>query len=335
MITWKTSGFFSKKAHNIKAVMLALIIAVWLHLPSASAEICNRVVAKVNQNLITLYELNQKFRAMTGMDPVVLEHRNEKKFKETRLRILDLLIEEKIARGKIRELGIEVTPGQVDAAIEKIKANHFIDQEQLLLRLKEEELSYDTYREQIKNELERTRLINLEVKSKIIIREENIQAYYNAQIHQFTHEATVHLATIFIKFKKPADKAQRRSAMKKAEAVYEALNRGEAFEALAKKYSDWPGADEGGSLGFFKTSQLERDIRERISPLSAGEVTRPIVRPAGIQILRLLERKGGAQKPIEEVRDAIYAILFRQEVDKRYAVWIRELKESAYTEIVF
>ena len=104
---------------------------------------------------------------------------------------------------------------------------------------------------------------------------------------------------------------------------------------MAKKFSEGPGAEDGGDLGFFNTSQLDPELTRIIKDMSAGDTSEPIIRPSGIQIIKLLEKQEGRVKPLEEVRDAIYGILYRKEVNERYSSWIKELREKAYTKIIF
>ena len=51
--------------------------------------------------------------------------------------------------------------------------------------------------------------------------------------------------------------------------------------------------------------------------------------------MKVVEKQGGESKSFEDVRDAIYAILYREEMDKVYAAWIKELRESSYTKTIF
>ena len=88
-------------------------------------------------------------------------------------------------------------------------------------------------------------------------------------------------------------------------------------------------------MGSFKVAQLDPVLREIAQRLSPGQISEPVRRPFGFQILKVLEKTGGALRPFPEVRNAIYDILYRREVDKRYSDWIKELREKAYTKIVF
>ena len=302
---------------------------------SFSAEIRNRVVAIVNTELITLYELNNRMKELTGYESSDLKAMSEQRYIETRREIVDLMIDEKIALEKIRELGINVTDKNVDAAIERIKEDNHLTQEDLIAKLKEDGLTYEKYRANIKNDLERVELINSEVKSKIILREETIKAYYDKHKEQFRTTEKAHLAVIVLIQKDPSDQDEARSLNRKAEEILTRIKNGEDFGELARQFSQGPGASEGGDMGFFKDSELNPKLRKVVREVSAGEVSEPIIIPNGIQIIRVLEKHGGGIRPFEDVKDAIQGVLYREELDKRYSTWIKELRETAYTKIIF
>lgn len=302
---------------------------------SVSAKVLNRVVAIVNSDMITLHELNNKIKEVTGLEPIDLKMQDEKGYIEIRSKILDLLIDEKIAREKIRELGIKVTPKEVDAAIENIKRNSHVTQEDLIAGLEKQGLTYELYRKNVKNELERIRLINLEVKSRIIIREEEIREYYSKHKDDFTSNEEVRLATIFLREKNPSSQGENHPLDQKAREILLRLKNGEDFSKLAKEFSEGPGAEDGGDLGFFKASQLDQELAKIIKDMSPGDVSDPVIKSSGIQIINLVERRGGKIKRLEEARDAIYNILYRDEVNKRYSSWIKELREKAYMKVIF
>ncbi len=316
------------------SLIFFLTLGLFCHLP-VSAKICNRVVAIVNSEVITLYELNTKTKELTGLDHTDLRRQDEARFFETRRRILDALIDEKIAHEKIRELGIEVAPSEVDAAIEKIKRNNYMTHEDLIIGLKKQGSSYESYRESIKLELERTRLINFEVKSKIIIREEKIVKYFNEHKDEFKTERKVHIATIVLRQENLSNNDEIGPLYPKAADILSRLDKGEDFGQLAREFSKGPGAEEGGDLGFFKTSQLDPELVKIINNMSVGDISEAIVRPSAIQIIKLVGKQEGMVKTIDKVRDAIYWILYREEVNKRYLSWINKLREKAYTKIIF
>ncbi|MDY6881171.1 MAG: peptidylprolyl isomerase [Desulfatiglans sp.] len=315
--------------------LIFMLVTGVLWIQPVAAEICNRIVAEVNDEVITLYELNTKMREVTGSSLDELKDKDSKTFMETRRKVLDLLLDEKITRQKVAELKINVTPQEVDDAIENIKRVNSLTHEDLIANLKEKDITYEEYRESIRGQLERMRLLNFEVKSKIIIREEKISQYYEDNIDQFSTTPKVHLASIFLKENDPSDENVKGSLSQRAEEIHRRIINGEDFGELAKEFSQGPGAQEGGDLGFFRLSQLDPELAGIIKDMAIGDVTEPIVRPSGMQIVKLLEKEGGAIKTFEEVRDSIYSHLYREELEKRYRAWIDELRKKAYTKIIF
>jgi len=320
---------------RIASFILLFTGSILLFHASVSGEICNRVVAIVNDEVVTLYELNTVMKALTGIPSEQLKNKSEEIYLKTRQKILNDLIDQKIGLEKIKELEIKVTAKEVDQAIERIKADNQLTQEDLLAELKEQGSNYESYRESIKKELERIQLINYEVKSKIILREEEIEEYYNTHRDEFTNEGRVRLALIFLKQEDPADKNEAHALYQKAQEILSMIKGGKNFANLARKFSNGPGASEGGDLGVFKMSELNPEMTEIIKDLSADEVSKPIIRPYGIKIIKVEEKDGGGEKSLDQVRNAIRTILYRKELDKRYSAWIKELRKKAYIKIIF
>ena len=318
----------------ILSLLLVLTATALLKSP-ASAEIRNRVVAIVNDQLVTLYELNIKIKELTGMAPDEIRTRSEKDFMQARRDVLDILINDKIAKEKIKELEITVSQQDVDKAIEKVKQDSQITQEDLLAKLKERGMSLEAYRENVKNELERMQLINYEVKSKIILREEEVRKYYDEHKGEFTSQGKVRLSIIFLKQEDPASTVEADAVKKKGELIMQKIRDGENFGALAKKYSQGPGADEGGDLGLFKEPDLNAEMAEIVKNLPAGGVSPLIITPNGIRIMKVTEKDPGGEKSFEQAQDAIRSILYRKELDAKYAEWVKELRKKAYTKVIF
>lgn len=289
----------------------AVIVASAPHHGWAS-EILNRIVAIVNDDVVTLYELNQKIIRTTGATADDLKAADDERFIELRRNILNLMVDEKCTKEKIQELEIEATSEQIDAYIEDIKKNNQWTQEDLVAMLSADGLTYEEYWDEVKTSFEHDRLISNQVTGKVIIREEEIRRYYEEHSADFATEESVHLAGMIIASKNTEE----------AEAVLAGLKNGEELDELI-------------DLGTLKTDQLDPELKKVVEVLNVGEVSELIVRPNGIQIIRLLERQEKGVKPIEEVKEVIRATLYEEEANKRYTVWVEDLRKQAYTKIIF
>jgi len=313
---------------------LILVTSLWLE-PLFAAEVCNRVVAVVNNDVITLYELNNRMREITGVPAEELMQKNEAMYRDTRQKILELLIDEKIAQAKIKELRIQVSEKQVDNFLEKMKRDNQWTQEDLVAGLEKEGFSYEKYRERIKRDIERSQLIEYEVRSKIIIREEAIQKYYEEHKGTFGVAEKVDLAGIFLMRKNLKSEEEMRELYRKAQDISAKLKAGADFGQMAGTYSEGPGARQGGDLGQFTVEHLEAGLKSVVEALPEGGVSDPLVRPNGIQIIKVVKKQTGKIRSLEEMKEAIYGILYQEEVNRRYQNWMKELRESAYTRVIY
>ena len=311
-----------------------ILISVAAHCP-VLGETFNRVVAVVNDDVITLFELNKKIKEVTGRNSKELRRMDEATFLETRQKVLDFLIDERIAGEKIKELSIQVGDQEIDEAIERIKKNNQWTQEDLLERLEKRGVTYTRFREDIKNDLCRMQLLNIEIRSKIIIREEDIQQYYDEHREEFTVEGDFRIAAIFLSAPHGSGDDEKQRIMDLAEDLHNQIQGGADFAELASQYSQGPGAAEGGDLGYFKKKDMDRKLLEIVENLPEGGVSQPIVLPRGVQIVKMIEKRSGKEKGLEESRDAIFNILYQKEVNKKYDAWIKEQRENTYTKIIY
>jgi peptidyl-prolyl cis-trans isomerase SurA len=289
----------------------------------------------VNKDVITLYELNNRIKELTGRTSEEIKAEDEETFIELRRQILESMINEKIAQEKIEELGLQISQADVDVYFENIKKSKNWTQEDLLTELKNDGLSYETYRKQIKDSMEQEKLINYEVKSKAVILEGQILKYYQEHPDQYREDEKVHVAGIILLVQDKENKDELDGLKRKGEEILARLKSGEDFGALAKEYSQGPGADEGGELGEYDPAELDTELKKVIDGLPEGGVSGVIAREAGIQIIKLLKREGGKIKPFEEVRDDIYETIYNEEISRRYTTWLKDLRDKSFTKINF
>lgn len=268
-----------------RLVFLILTTSLWMQ-PLFAAEVCNRVVAVVNNDLITLYELNNRMREMTGVHAEELMQKNEAMYRDARQKVLELLIDEKIAQAKIKELRIQVSDRQVDNYIDKFKRDNQLTQEDLVAGLEKDGFTYEKFRERTRRDIERSQLIEYEVRSKIIIRDEAIQKYYEDNKETFGTAEKVQLAGIFLMRKNVKSEEEMRELYRKAQDISAKLKAGADFGQLAGTYSEGPGAKQGGDLGQFTVDHLEAGLKSVVEALPEGGISDPLVRPNGIQIIR-------------------------------------------------
>jgi peptidyl-prolyl cis-trans isomerase SurA len=318
-----------------KFIFLCLVFYLFIPVSGESAETGNRIVALVQDDVITLYELNNKVEEVTGKKCEEIKAQGEEYYIETGDKVLDMLIDERIANEKIQELDLKITDDEIDNYIEGLKNDNQWTHEEFLAKLEEQGLTYAKLREKLKEDMERRRLIESEVQSKIVISDEEVEKYYNERSEEYWKPGGVEIAGIFLISQDPADLSEKERLIEKGNNILKRLKNGESFGDLAREFSQGPGADEGGNLGTIKVSQINADLLNVVDNLAEGEVSGLIKRDNSVQIIKLLRREGAGLIPLEEVKDKIYETLYTEEINKRYNAWFNELRSSCYIKKLF
>ena len=234
-----------------------------------------------------------------------------------------------LVKAKLREFPeLQATKDQVDNYIEYRKEMMKLTQEELVQQLEAQGISYEKFYEAMKMNLERNNLVDSEVTSKLIITEEEMLEYYRQHRKDYEKDAKVHIASIFLI--SGSNTSDMEELKQKGIEILERIKNGEKFEAMAREFSMGPGAEEGGDLGNIAVSQIDPQIYNVIKEMEEGSVSELIDRGNSIQIIKLIKRLEDDVTPFEEVKNEIHQALYNEEVEKRYNIWIEELRDSFY-----
>jgi len=248
---------------------------------------------------------------------------------------LDHLIEKKLTEQKIRELNIRVSEEEVRQAIDDVrKQNHIPSQEALVAALAGQGLSFDQYRAQLREQIEKLKLVSMEVRAKVQVGETEMREYYAANLAKFTADETFRARHIFFKTGEKASPEDVQRAKATALAVLADAKGGKDFAELAKKFSEDPAArKDGGDLGSFKKGDMQPELEKTILSLKPGEVSELVTTPIGFHIIKLEARIAGTTKPFESVKADIEEILYRTKSEERFSQWAKDLRGKATVEI--
>ena len=299
-----------------------------------SAEVVDRIVAVVNDDIITLFELNLSFKPYEEKIRKLgystdKEHQMLFKVRED---MLNRLIYQKLQDQEIERLKIKIDESEIDQTIERIKEENFYTDEDLRLTLSNEGITMEEYRERIKEQILRTKLINLNVRSKIVITKEDITSYYKNHPDKYGEKKKYHLQNIIIKVPLFADEMEKDKIKARMDEILAELNAGKAFENMAKTYS--PFGAGGGDLGLFGLDELSPQLQNTIKEMNAGEFTPVLDTDQGFQIFFVKEIVKTSGKPLEEVSPEIEKILFNEVVEKKFQSWLEELRSQSAIKII-
>jgi peptidyl-prolyl cis-trans isomerase SurA len=309
---------------------------LFLSLGGTRGEVVERIVALVNTEVVTLSELEEEgkpFFDQVQRSTHPLER--EEKLREARKAVLEQLIENKLLDQEIRNKRLEIPEREVDAAIQDVMNHNHITENELKKALAKDGLTYSHYRQRVRESLGKMHLINREIKSKIVIKEEDLKKAYSQNLKGYTDPLEVKVQQIFFPIPQPqwATEEKITAIRQEAESVLGRARQGEDFAQLALTYSKGPEAGEGGVLGFFKPKELRPELEEAAFKLKPGELSDLVKSPEGFHILRVMERKGGEPKPFAEVQDKIRDEMVQAEGERQFREWMKALRAKAYIEV--
>lgn len=305
---------------------------------AGSAEVVDRIVAVVNDDIVTFSELNQFINPYTDKIKTLgysLEKEREMLFK-VREDILNQLIDQKLTDQEIKRFKISVTEKEIDAAVERVKEINYYTDEELRGKLAGEGLNMEEYRKSIKEQILRAKLVNREIKSKVVITRQDVKSYYEEHSDKYCKEKKYRLKNIIIKVPPFTDEAKKFSIQKRMEAVIAKLKAGQPFEEMAKSYSDSSGSESSGScdLGLFAINELSPQLQEAIKGLGTGEFTSVLDTDYGYQIFYISEVVDSPGRSLEDVTAEIEEKLFREMVDKKFRSWLDDLHKKSHIKII-
>jgi peptidyl-prolyl cis-trans isomerase SurA len=318
-----------------RKIFLALFpILVFLLPLDLRGEVVDRIVALVNGEIITLSELEQMGKPYYDqVSQTSTAGEREEKIKKARMEVLGRLIENRLLEEEMKKRKIEVPERDVDATIQDVLKSSKLTENDMKKALAREGMTYSTYRQRVRDELGKMRLVSREIKSKIVIEDVVLRDYYQKNLEKFTDPLEVKIQQIFFPVPERASQEETAAVEREARPILERARRGEDFAELARKFSKGPEAGDGGLLGYFKHRELMPELEEAGFKLRPGEISDLVRSPAGFHILRVLERKGGEPRPFAEVQFKIREELSEAEAQKKFEQWMKELKSKAYIEI--
>ena len=319
-----------------------------LLLPAVTlANVVDRTVAVVNEDTITLSEVNELgnsfFQKVTEQTPA---NQLPEALQHVREAVIDKLIDKKLLLQEAKKLNIRVSDEDVESALQRLLASNKTTMEQFRKEIGSMGMNEKQYREDLREQILSSKLINSEIRSKVVISEDKIKNYYaNIQnTEKITVSGDYYLLQIGCLWgAKGRDGASptKAEAKAKAEKVRNLAMKGDDFKTLAKQYSDLPSAADGGDLGVFQKDEIAAYIRDAVNNLKPGEVSQLVETENGYQFFQLLANQGQSQEgktidkaPYESVREEIREKLSQQAMEIRFKEWMKSIRDKAYIKIL-
>ena len=305
-------------------------------MPGNAAEVVDRIVVVVNDDIILLSDVNnllspfeEKVRAM-GYP----EDQQSRMIFQIREDVIKKMIEQKLTDQQVEKRGLTISEGEIDQAIERLKERRSITDEELRRGLAIDNVTMEDFRLQMKNQLLRTRLVDYEVKSRIVITDEDIKEYYENHPEIFGGLKQYHLRNIILRVASYASKDEKRIVREKMEGIYAQLESGADFAEMARRYSESSLAADGGDLGLFKLDDMAPALREAIEKIQTTGYTPILDTDQGYQIFYVERIVTDTERSLESVSQQIEQKLYEERLNSKFSEWIKDLLKQSHIKIV-
>ena len=350
--------------YDMKRISVILTALACLPTLAAGQQVVEEIVARVNNQIISLSEFERSQQQLKEEARQQDPNNADKLYAAREKDVLRDLIDQQLLLEKGKELDITGDTDLIKQLDQMRKEMNLPDLESLQKEAEKQGVSWEDFRQNMRNKIITQKVIGQEVGSRINFSKEETQQFYDQHKSEMERPEAIRLSEILIVPKAvapavpapaadpsgsasgaaaqpAADDAARQAAEAaaladaetKANDLLKQLRNGAAFEDIAKKYSDGPSAAEGGELGIFERGKLAKELEDKTFAMKAGEVTDVIRVKQGFAILKVEEHQPAGVPPLSEVLPRIQDALLYQKLQPALRAYLTKLREENYIKI--
>ncbi|MCF8006020.1 MAG: peptidylprolyl isomerase [Methylovulum sp.] len=274
----------------IKKMLMALLLCCAVLSFTTTAEVLDRMVAVVEDDVILESELNLEVATILQR----MQASNAQLPPEAMLRkqVLEKLIMDKLQRLMAEKAGITVSEEMLTTSALEIAERNHLSLEQFRAELQNQGMSYKAFLDNMRNEIIINQLRGRELGGRIKVTDREIDHYLETEGKVGSEDIQYRLGHILVAVREGASATDIKKAQEKVNQVLEKLREGQDFGKLAMSYSDDANALKGGDLGWRALRDIPSLFSEGITRMQAGQVADAIRSPSGFHIIKMLEIKG-------------------------------------------
>ncbi len=294
---------------SVMTTRVTIFLLVWLLCASLfSFGLTDRIVAVVNKEVITWSDLQREIQdEYSRLKAKYRGEELERRYTQKQRDVLNTLIDERLQLQEAKAKGISVTQDEIDAALRRTP------------------LPPTQTEKEFGQELLLKKLFDFEVRRNIVVEEEEIHRFYEANLHEFRNPPQYRLKQIFWE---TSNEYERTRATKKAQAIHADWKPETVLEDLAAQHTQFV-----SELGWVEGKDLLSPLDQAIKDLPPGTLSSPIQTSLGVHLLYVEDLKESQPIPFEQVEPSIRTHLFKQRNEEVYREWLKELKKKAFIDV--
>ena len=289
------------------------------------------IVARVNDQIITQSDYDHAMAEMDAegrqqgktMQQISAAHRD----------LLRSLIDQQLWLSKGKELSITGDTELVKRLDEIRKQYNLTTLEDLEAAAKEQGVSYEDFKQNIRNQIITQEVMRQQVGAKIQFTPGEAEQYYEQHKQEYSQPESERLSEILISTGDNPDQAKIDAAKVKADDIVSRLKAGSDFAQLARNFSDGPTAAQGGDLGQFKRGALAKVLEDATFALKQDQWTDPIRTRQGYVILKVTQHVGGGPAPYKDVASQVEETLYMERMEPAIRAYLTTMREQAFIDI--
>jgi peptidyl-prolyl cis-trans isomerase SurA len=279
------------KQENMKRTIVILLLCNLLFGSFlVSAEVLDTIIAVVEDDVILERELQKEVDAIEQR--IQQSNATVPPIYVLRKQVLEKMIVDKLQRQLAEKAGINVNEEMLNSSAADIARRNNMDLEQFRSELEGQGISYQSFLDNIRNEIIINQLRGREIGGRIKVTDREVEHYMETQDKIGEESTQYHLGHILIAVKEGASSTEIQKAMSKADDLVMKLRNGQDFTQTAISDSDDANALKGGDLGWRTMSAVPTLFVSVIAQMKQGDVSDPIRSPSGFHIIKMLELKG-------------------------------------------
>jgi len=316
-------------------ILLTVSLVTWASAP-ASAEIIDRVAARVNEEIITLFELREAavpFLLSRGLPPQEIQRTLNDTTQRTQLftQVLDDLIERKLMGQEAAKFDLKVPDTELEQWLRQVRREN--SENEFRAMIAQYDIEYDDYREFVRANLLRNKIIQIKVRSKVSVTDDEVTAECKRRFGDFdSKQRFLNISHILVQPRSNAQ-ADIDAAYQTAEKALDRVLQGEDFVEVAKTMSTGPSAKDGGLLGTFTLGELDPEFEKVAFSLENGETSNVIQTRFGYHIIRINGEELREANNTADRMDQCRGILVQQGLEDQLEAYTQTLRNRAFIDI--
>jgi peptidyl-prolyl cis-trans isomerase SurA len=272
-----------------------VLIVVALLSPSLSEAQGLRVVARVNDDAITDFDLQQ--RVLFAIRTTGLQDSPDLR-QRMAAQVLRQMIDERLQIQDAKRLGLKPTDAEMQQRFSDIERAAGLSRGQFRQYLQSVGVPFEIATQQIEAQIAWTKIVRRKVRPQVDVSEAEIDDALN-RMKGNVGKTESRVAEIFV----PIDRAEFADESKRAaDRIMEQLRRGAPFGAVAQQFSQGATAQAGGELGWVLPGSLDPALDSVVEKLPVHQYSEPVRSTSGWHILFVIERRPFAASRPDDLR---------------------------------